>query len=93
MSANFTKVKQSCYTCASRLGQQFATFSATDERLRVLVADKDNSIKPGTRVVNQWQLGRALTGELELDPPIKALCVYNCNPVTQSAEQDKIVAG
>ena len=59
----------------------------------MLVADKDNSIKPGTRVVNQWQLGRALTGELELDPPIKALCVYNCNPVTQSAEQDKIVAG
>jgi len=26
-------------------------------------------------------------------PPIKALFVYNCNPVTQAAEQDKIVAG
>ena len=28
-------------------------------------------IRPGTRVVNQWQLGAALTGELELDPPVQ----------------------
>ncbi len=61
--------------------------------IRGEVVHRPHFIKPGTRVVNQWQLGRALTGELELDPPIKALCVYNCNPVTQSAEQDKIVAG
>ena len=26
-------------------------------------------IKPGTRVLNQWKLGAALTGELKLDPP------------------------
>jgi anaerobic selenocysteine-containing dehydrogenase len=50
-------------------------------------------IKPGTRVINLWQLGAALTGELNLNPPIKALFVYNCNPVTQVAEQEKIVAG
>lgn len=50
-------------------------------------------IKPGTRVINEWRLGSALTGELNLDPPIKALFVYNCNPVTQSSEQEKIVAG
>ena len=61
--------------------------------IRGEVVHRPNFIKPGTRVVNQWQLGRALTGELALDPPIKALFVYNCNPVTQSAEQDKIVAG
>lgn len=61
--------------------------------IRGEVVHRPNFIKPGTRVVNQWQLGRALTGELTLDPPIKALFVYNCNPVTQSAEQDKIVAG
>lgn len=48
-------------------------------------------IKPGTRVLNQWQLGRILTESL--DPPVKALFVYNCNPVTQAAEQDKIIAG
>jgi anaerobic selenocysteine-containing dehydrogenase len=50
-------------------------------------------IKHGTRIINLWQLGQALTGELSLDPPIKALFVYNSNPVTQSAEQDKILAG
>ncbi len=50
-------------------------------------------IKPGTRVLNQWQLGRILTGEVSLEPPVKALFVYNCNPVTQAAEQDKIVKG
>lgn len=49
-------------------------------------------IRPGTRVINLWQLGQALT-VADMSPPIKALFVYNCNPVTQSAEQDKIVAG
>jgi anaerobic selenocysteine-containing dehydrogenase len=50
-------------------------------------------IRSGTRVINLWQLGAALTGEMDLSPPIKALFVYNCNPVTQVAEQEKIVAG
>jgi len=57
------------------------------------VVHRSHLIQPGTRVVNQWQLGRALTGEIPLDPPIKALFVYNCNPVTQAAEQEKILAG
>lgn len=61
--------------------------------IRWEVVHRPQFIKPGTRVVNQWQLGRALTGEMSLNPPIKALFVYNCNPVTQAAEQDKIVAG
>src|SRR5439155_17726830 len=50
-------------------------------------------IKPGTRVVNQFLLGPALTGELSLDPPIKALMVYNSNPVVVCPEQGKLVAG
>ncbi|MEM9979803.1 MAG: molybdopterin-dependent oxidoreductase, partial [Cyanobacteria bacterium P01_D01_bin.2] len=50
-------------------------------------------IKPGTRVLNQWQLGRILTNEVPLDPPVKMLFVYNCNPVTQAAEQEKILTG
>jgi len=49
--------------------------------------------RPGTRVVNQFLLGRALTGELGLDPPIGALMVYNSNPVVVCPEQDKVVAG
>jgi anaerobic selenocysteine-containing dehydrogenase len=50
-------------------------------------------IKPGTRVINQWQLGPALTGELDLDPPIKALFVYNANPAIVVADQRKTLAG
>ena len=48
---------------------------------------------PGTRVVNQFLLGRALTGELGLDPPVTALMVYNSNPVVVCPEQDKVIAG
>ncbi len=50
-------------------------------------------ITPGTRILNQWRLGPALTGEMELDPPIQSLLVYNSNPVVVAPEQDKIVAG
>ena len=48
---------------------------------------------PGTRVVNQFLLGRALTGELGLDPPVTALMVYNSNPVVVCPEQGKVIAG
>ena len=57
------------------------------------VVHRPHFIKPGTRVLNQWQLGRILTEEVPLDPPVKALFVYNCNPVTQAAEQNKIIEG
>lgn len=50
-------------------------------------------IKPGTRVVNLLKLGQALLGEMQLDPPIKSLMVYNTNPVTQAMDVDKIVKG
>jgi anaerobic selenocysteine-containing dehydrogenase len=50
-------------------------------------------IRPDTRVINQFRLGPALTGELGLTPPVKALMVYNSNPVLVAPEQDKIVAG
>jgi anaerobic selenocysteine-containing dehydrogenase len=50
-------------------------------------------IKPGTRVVNELDLGAALTGEMKLDPPIMSLFVYNSNPVSQAPAQSKVVAG
>jgi len=50
-------------------------------------------IKPGTRVLNQWKLGAALTGELQLDPPIQSLFVYNANPAVVVGEQDKVLEG
>ena len=54
---------------------------------------KPEWIPEGTRVVNELELGRALTGELALDPPIKSLFVYNSNPVSQGPEQAKTMAG
>ena len=51
-------------------------------------------IKPDTRVINALQLGRALTGEMEgLDPAVKAVMVYNANPVSQAPEAEKINEG
>jgi len=50
-------------------------------------------IRPGTRVVNNLQLGRALTGAMKLDPPIMGLYIYNTNPVSQAPETNTIVKG
>lgn len=50
-------------------------------------------IPEGTQVANILQLGRALTGELNLKTPIKSIMVWNTNPVTQSPETDKVVEG
>lgn len=57
------------------------------------VLSRPDLIRPGTRVINQFRLGPALTGELDLDPPIKALFVYNSNPVVVSPDQAKTLAG
>jgi anaerobic selenocysteine-containing dehydrogenase len=50
-------------------------------------------IESGTRVINQYRLGPALTGKLELDPPVKALFVYNSNPAIVASEQRKVLEG
>ncbi len=57
------------------------------------VLTRPDFIRPGVRHINQYRLGAALTGELGLDPPIKALFVYNSNPVVVAPEQDRIIAG
>src|SRR5215510_5993403 len=57
------------------------------------VLSRPDLIRQGTRVVNQFQLGSALTGGLGLDPPVKALFVYNSNPVTQACDQGRTLAG
>ncbi|MCB1057899.1 MAG: molybdopterin-dependent oxidoreductase, partial [Acidobacteria bacterium] len=44
-----------------------------------------------TRIVNQSRLGAALDGEL--DPPIRALFVYNCNPLVTVPEQNRVLRG
>jgi anaerobic selenocysteine-containing dehydrogenase len=45
---------------------------------------------PNTREVNMVQLGRALT---ELQPPIRALVVYNANPAAIAPEQGRVLEG
>ena len=57
------------------------------------VISRPDLIPEGTPVVNILQLGRVLTEEIKLDVPIKSLMVWNTNPVTQSPETDKIIAG
>src|SRR5579871_4404782 len=57
------------------------------------VLTRPDFIRPGVRHINQYRLGAALTGELGLEPPIKALFVYNSNPVVVAPEQERIVAG
>lgn len=48
-----------------------------------------------TRSVSMSQIGRALTGapDLALDPPIKAMIVYNSNPATIAPNQNLVVEG
>lgn len=50
-------------------------------------------IAPGTRVLNQWKLGQALTGALALQPPIQALFIYNSNPLVVAPDQVRLTQG
>ena len=50
-----------------------------------------DTAEPTTRLVNMNHLGRALT---EYDtPPLKALFVYNCNPVATMPDQNAVIRG
>ena len=50
-------------------------------------------IKPGTRVINELEMGAALTGSLGLDPPVQSIFVYNSNPVSQAPDAGELVKG
>jgi anaerobic selenocysteine-containing dehydrogenase len=50
-------------------------------------------IRPGTRVVNELDLGRALTGELGLDPPLMSVFIHNSNPVSQQQNANTLRRG
>ena len=57
------------------------------------VMHRPDLLKPGTRVLNQWRLGAALSGEMPLDPPIRALFVYNSNPLVVAPDQLRLKQG
>jgi anaerobic selenocysteine-containing dehydrogenase len=44
------------------------------------------------RKINMSQLGRALT-DPDLEPPVKALVVWNSNPATIAPDQERVLAG
>lgn len=48
--------------------------------------------RPGVRSLNMRNLGQDLCSR-ELAPPIRSLCVYNCNPVVSVPNQQRIVEG
>lgn len=54
--------------------------------------ERPDLVKPGTRTLNMSQLGRILLDET-LDPPVKALFVYNSNPGAVAPEQERVREG
>jgi anaerobic selenocysteine-containing dehydrogenase len=54
--------------------------------------ERPDLVPPGTRTLNMSQLGRILT-DATLDPPVKALFVYNSNPGAVAPEQEAVRAG
>jgi len=63
------------------------TFPVDDDALQ-----RPDLVPPGTRTINMVQLGRVLT-DPTLDPPVKALFVYNSNPAAVAPEQDAVRLG
>ena len=46
-----------------------------------------------TRTINMNRLGRALCGELDLDPPLAFLFVYDANPLATFPDQERVRRG
>ncbi|MFN3869179.1 MAG: molybdopterin-dependent oxidoreductase, partial [Hyphomicrobiaceae bacterium] len=68
-------------------------FPVWEHPYRFDVICRPDLIPPGTRVVNNLQIGRALVADMPLDPPIMSMMCWNSNPVTQAPETDRIVQG
>ncbi|HEY6547020.1 MAG TPA: molybdopterin-dependent oxidoreductase, partial [Vicinamibacteria bacterium] len=60
--------------------------------VRTSALERPDLTPPGTRTLNMSQLGRILT-DPALDPPVKALFVYNSNPAAVAPEQGKVHEG
>jgi anaerobic selenocysteine-containing dehydrogenase len=54
--------------------------------------ERPDLIPPGTRVINMVQLAEALHGELP-GPPVRAVYVYNSNPVAVCPDQARVIDG
>jgi anaerobic selenocysteine-containing dehydrogenase len=54
--------------------------------------ERPDLLRPGTRSLNMSQLGRVLN-DATLDPPVRALVVYNSNPAAVAPEQEQVRRG
>ncbi len=60
--------------------------------VRTSVLEGHELIRPGTRTVNMSEIGRVLN-DTTLDPPVKAIFVYNSNPVAVAPESEGVRRG
>jgi anaerobic selenocysteine-containing dehydrogenase len=60
--------------------------------VRTAALERTDLIAPGTRTLNMSEIGRILTDD-SLDPPVKALVVYNSNVAAVAPDQEKVRAG
>ncbi len=69
--------------------------------LNTQALERPDFIPPGTRTINMSAIGDALLGHwrlpdnsvVPLDPPVKAIYVYNSNPVAVAPDSGKVKAG
>lgn len=69
--------------------------------LNTQALERPDFIPPGTRTINMSAIGDALLGDwrlpdnsvVPLAPPIKAMYVYNSNPVAVAPDSKKVIAG
>ncbi len=73
------------------VGGGITQFGVWEHPYKFDVMCRPDLIPEGTRVVSNLQIGRAPTGELQLDPPIMSMMCWNSNPVTQAPETDNLV--
>ncbi len=68
------------------------TFSLFDGVLNRKAFDVGRAEDPGVRSINMVQIGKALT-DRSLDPPLRALVVYNSSPATIAPNQNLVREG
>lgn len=77
---------------AGKFGVRGGGYTMSNSRAHRLAAGELLGIGPSSRrVLNMTRLGELLNGEL--DPPLRALFVYNANPVATVPDQNRVLAG
>lgn len=72
-------------------GALLSTSGAFHNGLREDLLEREALVDPKTRIVNMSRLGEAL---LDLvDPPVKAIVVYNSNPAAVAPDQERVTEG